>query len=165
MSARGQFKGRKMLVKLLDGTKFVDVFDDQTSRHVIFKERGRIARDQIKKMSPYIDPGWNWIKTSSPQDFDSAQAKEFPNLCPLRKWINTDPTYSGRNGFITGFQGGHWEVCQKVLSAEGKCEEHGQVRYSPHHKFDEPDEKPSLRKTPPKRRAGGRTRPRRMYAT
>jgi hypothetical protein len=166
MSARGQFKGRKMLVKLIDGTKFVDVFDDQSSRHVIFKERGRIARDQIKKMSPYVEEGFVWITVNNPNEIDTAQTKEFPNLCPLRKWENTDPSYSGRNGFLTGFSGGHWENCHKLLDAHGVCPEHGKVRFTVteaarEHKERVEKEAPSLRKTPP-RRAGGHTRPRRM---
>lgn len=136
-----------MLVKLIDGTKFVDTFIDNTSKQVVFKEYGRVARDRIKKMSPFIDPGWNWIKTNRPEEFDDAQAKEFPNLCPIKVW-------TGGVGYST---------CQKTLDSDGTCEQHGAVRFSVHHKHEKPKEEPSLRKTPPKRTAGGRTRPRRMY--
>ena len=166
MSARGEgLQGRKVTVKLLDGTRFVDTFKDNTSRHVIFDERGRIPRDSIKKIVRFIDRPYRWKMPRDTNQFDAAQAKEFPNLCPYRNWVNTDPSYSGRNGFLTGFQGGHWENCGHVLDENGNCEEHGKVRLNPHEREDEEKKKqePSLRYDPPRRRAGGRTRPRRAY--
>jgi hypothetical protein len=135
-----------MLVKLVDGGKFIDTFVDNTSRQVVFKEQGRIARDRIKKMSPYIDPGWNWITMNRAEEFDSAQAREFPEICPVRVW-----------------QEGGYVTCQKTLDKDGVCPAHKQVRFSVHHKHEPPKNEPTLRKMPPKRTAGGRTRPRRMY--
>lgn len=143
-----------MLVKLNDGTKLVDTFLDNTSRHIVLKEHGRIRRDAIKKMSPYIEEGVVWVTVRSPSDFDSAQAKDFPNLCPLREWIHSAPA--------------HYETCMKALTADGCCEKHGKVRYTVteaarEHKERMEKDKPALRHEPPRRRPGGRTVSRKLH--
>jgi hypothetical protein len=152
VSARGQLKGRKVLVKLTDGTKFVDEFVDNTSTRIVLKEHGRIRRDFIKKLSPYVEQGFSWIGVRHPEEFDVKQAREFPQLCPLRKWRTGDGYYT----------------CQQGLDEHGKCPEHGQVRFNPHEaakaaKERLEKEKPTLRKEPPRRTARGRTVARMMH--
>lgn len=135
------------MVKLLNGTRFVDTFKDNTSRHVVFEEQGRIPRDQIKRMSPYVDPGFVWVTTRHTEEFDAKQAKEFPEICPLRKW---------------DFETRQYHTCGQGLNAHGECPEHKKVRYTVHEAAQEAKERqekdrPTLRKEPPRRRAGGRT--------
>ncbi len=150
-----------MLVKLIDGTKFVDEFVDNSSRHVIFKEQGRIARDKIKKMSPWIEPQYLWAAPSSGRQIDNDQAKAFPNICPMQDWV--------RGTFVEGLggTGAQYTSCRQVLNKDGVCPEHGKVRFTGyehlHEKEDEKKKVPSLRKLPPKRLAGGKTMPRRMH--
>jgi hypothetical protein len=159
MSARGQgLQGRKVLIKLIDGSKIVDVFKDNTSRHIILAEHGRVRRDQIKKITPWIDPQYVWAAPSHGHKIDADQAKAFPNMCPMEDWMP--------GTFVEGLggSGAQYSVCRRVLDKDGACEVHGKVRFTGyehlHEKKDDADQ-PSLRKTPP-RRAGGRTRPRRM---
>lgn len=158
MSARGQgLQGRKVLIKLIDGTKIVDIFKDNTSRHIILAEYGRVRRDQVKKMTPWIEPQYLWADASGKgRKIDNDQAKAFPNICPVQDWVP--------GTFVEGLggTGAQYTTCLKVLSKDGVCPEHGKVRFSGFEKREDDDAKtPTLRKTPP-RRAGGRTRPRRM---
>jgi hypothetical protein len=152
MSARGQLKGRRVLVKLVNGTKFVDTFVDNTSRQVIFKEHGRISRDQIKKTIPYVEEGFVWERTRDPNGIDDKQAKDIPSICPMRNWSS----------------GPGWVTCMKPLDDHGTCTEHGKVRYTVTEaaraaKERQEKEPPSMRKAPPRRGPGGRTMPRKLH--
>jgi hypothetical protein len=152
MSARGQgLQGRKVLVKLKDGTKIVDIFKDNTSRHIILAEHGRVRRDEIKKMTPWIDPQYLWAKPKTAREFDSAQAKALPEICPMRDWV------PGTFCLALGGPGERYITCCKVLNKEGECPEHGKVRFTGHeHLHEEKDDRPqpSLRWTPPRKIRG-----------
>ena len=45
------YKGRRVRVKLKDGTVFVDKFLDEKSQHIIFEEHGRIAKSDVVNFS------------------------------------------------------------------------------------------------------------------
>lgn len=51
----GYWKRTKLLVTLMDGTKFIDRFQDKKSGYMIFEERGRIPISQIKNTGPFKD--------------------------------------------------------------------------------------------------------------
>lgn len=134
--------GRKVLVKLLDRTKFVDTLKSETRMFVVLAERGRLRRDTIKKIAPYIDQGFVWATTQYAEQFDLKQSREFPNLCPIRVW-----QYA---------QDGHYKTCTKPLCNNGHCQEHGKVRYDIREAQENGKrrQRPMLRYTPPRRRAG-----------
>lgn len=45
--------GQRGLVRLKDGTSFVDRFLEDTDVHLIFEERGRVASALVRTVSPY----------------------------------------------------------------------------------------------------------------
>jgi hypothetical protein len=45
------YKGKKVFLKLKDGEKFVDTFEDSKGRYVHFKERGKIPKSEIQTFS------------------------------------------------------------------------------------------------------------------
>jgi hypothetical protein len=145
------------LVKLHDGSKIVDIFNDTTPTYVILAEHGRVRRDRIKKMTPWIEPQYLWAKPENARQIDNDQAKAFPNICPMQDWVK------GTFAVSLGGSGESYTDCRRLLDKAGKCPEHGKVRYTGleylHEKEDEKARKPYLRKTPPKRRAGGLSRP------
>lgn len=155
------------MVKMIDGTKFVDTFVDRTAVQIVLKDHGRVKREFIKKIAPYVDLGFVWVTPHRPEEFDREQAKAFPQLCPLRKWENTDPAYSN-NGHLSSYQNGHWVSCQRTLDEHGNCPEHGQVRFNPHQAAKEAKERQAkeparLRKEPPRRKPNGKTTARMMH--
>lgn len=51
------FKGKRVFVRLIDGTSFVDRFEDRTKRFVMFRERGKVSKAVIKSFSDYKQQG------------------------------------------------------------------------------------------------------------
>ncbi len=47
------YKGKRVRIKLKDGNVFVDKFLDSKGRYVIFEERGRVAKKDIKNFTIY----------------------------------------------------------------------------------------------------------------
>lgn len=45
------YPGKRVRVVLIDGTKFIDRFQERTPKWVFFKERGRVRRSTIKAFS------------------------------------------------------------------------------------------------------------------
>jgi hypothetical protein len=45
------YKGKRVRIKLKDGTVFVDKFMDEKGKHIIFQERGRIPKVDIVNFS------------------------------------------------------------------------------------------------------------------
>jgi hypothetical protein len=122
-------RGRRVIVRLKDGTKFIDRFVDNTSVHIVF-EGQRIARQAIKSISIYRPPLYTWVLP--PRGYysvNSVQVIEFPNQCPLVS---------------------HCEnvLCGQPLSANWECPEHGKVRLRPHETLAEvpPPPLPKFRK-------------------
>lgn len=46
-------RNKRVLVKLMDGTEFIDRFIDRTGRYVEFKQRGRVPQIEIKTFTIY----------------------------------------------------------------------------------------------------------------
>jgi len=44
-------KGKRVRIKLKDGTVFVDKFLDEKGSYIIFEERGRIAKSDVANFS------------------------------------------------------------------------------------------------------------------
>lgn len=131
------------MVKLVDGTKFVDTYLDKTKRRFVFKEHGRIERDAVKRMAIYIDQGHDWISTRHAEEFDSAQAREFPELCPIRSYVSIDAGYGSYISISAGYV-----TCQKTLDANGKCSQHGAVRFSPYEALNQAREQREAKSKP-----------------
>lgn len=148
------YKGKRVFIRLKDGTKFDDVFLDRTSRCVVLKERGRVEVELLKTMTIFREKPFRWVKA---QHLDQAQAQEFPNLCPIQSWEpGTGPVHGGTVAEYT--------TCQNVLTPDGECEDHGKVRFKPYEKPEKKESKePVLRHTTPRRVKGKRTRPRRLF--
>jgi hypothetical protein len=115
-------QGQRVLVKLSDGTKFVENFVDRTSGTVVFSNR-RVAREDIKSMSIYRRPPFTWLELNG-YDVDLDFASEFPDQCPLRERasFNVQETTN---------------LCTQPLNANGECPEHGKVRLRPREKLEE----------------------------
>jgi hypothetical protein len=151
--------GRKVLVKLIDRTKFVDVLVSETHLSVRLAEHGRIRRIFVKKIAPFIEEGFSWATPGNSGEFDPLCAKDFPNICPMRNWVLD---------LGQALPHGHWVACMQPLDATGCCEKHGKVRYTLAEAARDAKErlakeKPSLRKEPPRRVNGKRTTARMMH--
>lgn len=116
-------RGKQVLVRLNDGTKFVEKFVDRTSTTFIFAGR-RVLRADIKSMTPYRQPEYRWLTPGNSDFVDADAIKAFPNQCPI---TGTDENAA---------------PCGHLLSKDGVCEEHGKVRLSPREKIkdDEPNQ-------------------------
>lgn len=136
-------RGKRVLVRLHDGSKFVDRYKDNTRTAIILEKHHRVARADIKSMTIYREPNMKWRLPDrySSWRIDNEMAKLNPGVCPI---VDRD----GR-------------LCTNELDEAGCCAMHGKVRFGPHEKEeDQIGPKPIMRKTPPKKTAVGKIRPR-----
>jgi hypothetical protein len=56
------YKGKRVRIKLKDGTVFVDKFLDEKGKHIIFEEHGRVPKIDVINFSIY--------KNKSSRDID-----------------------------------------------------------------------------------------------
>lgn len=47
------FRGKRVYIKLMDGTTFIDRFLDRTDRFIVLKDHGRIMKRDLKAFSNY----------------------------------------------------------------------------------------------------------------
>ena len=47
----GTYKGKRVRIKLKDGTVFIDKFVDSKGRYIFFEERGKVAKKDISNFS------------------------------------------------------------------------------------------------------------------
>ena len=47
------YRGRRVFIKLMDGTSFIDRFQDRTDKFIVLKEHGRIYKRDLKSFSDY----------------------------------------------------------------------------------------------------------------
>jgi hypothetical protein len=52
-SHMGVHRGKRVLVRMRDGTKFIDWFEDRTDRHLVLRNSGKVPKVQVKSMSYY----------------------------------------------------------------------------------------------------------------
>jgi hypothetical protein len=116
----GVARGKRVLVRLVDGTKFIDRFIDRTRVQLVFATR-RIARKDIKSMTIYRALQYTWIE-SRYGTINLEHAAEFPNQCP-----NVDASSV---------------LCSQPLNGNGECPQHGKIRLRPREKVEEPKPEP-----------------------
>lgn len=138
-------RGKQVLVRLNDGTKFVEKFVDRTSTTFIFAGR-RVARQDIKSMAPYRRMPFTWLEPNG-YEVDLDFAAEFSDQCPLRERASFNVQESTR-------------LCAQPLNDKGECPEHGKVRLRPREKLEEDEKAKNQLATPRLRRYARPTTPR-----
>ncbi len=127
------YRGKRVLIRLKDGTKFVDRYVDNTRSTIILEGR-RLAREDIKSMSIYREPRVTWVTRHYDDRISEVMARTFPNQCPV-----TDS-----RGVM---------LCGRPLT-DGACAVHGKVKFTAYEKEEEDKQVPALSRMPPPKRAG-----------
>jgi len=111
------------LIRLKDGTKFIDVYQDTTRVFYVLSGQ-RVRREAVKSMSLYREPSVTWLPPAR-CTIDMKLAREFRDLCPV---AHNQGSYDKPG-----------PTCGKPLDEKGCCEQHGKVRRLPHEKEEKPE--------------------------
>jgi len=161
--------GKSVFLILKNGERFAAKLVDVSNGNCLLElnnRRFRVRRDMIKKYSPYRKTIFEWVSPGYSFRYDEPKisfkaAAKNPELCPVL-FIVDNPNFTDERT-IDPFRYAVLkaagtiderrylqELCAKPLTAEGKCEVHGEVRFDPRRKSAE-DEKENKKESKKRR--------------